>query len=254
LPRIPQDPDLRPKKRPSQARSRATFDALVEACTGLLPERGYAGTTTNHVAERAGVNIASLYEYFPGKDAIVAQVAERLVERVLERLAEGAARVMAGGEEGAVRAWLELILDTMEREKALVAVFLHEVPYTNRLAPVRESGARVLEFSRQVREHAGGFVQPAFSEATLHLVVNLVTSTVMQLVLEPPRDVSREALFDELVLRVEAWIRGPTDPRGAGPDGAPRGHGSEGPVGEGARARAGGTPTRHDVRRRGSIG
>ena len=36
------------------------------------------------------MNIASLYEYFPGKDAIVAQVAERLVERVLQRLSAGA--------------------------------------------------------------------------------------------------------------------------------------------------------------------
>jgi len=54
-----------------------------EQARRLLPELGYAGTTTNHIAERAGVNVASLYEYFPGKDAIVAQVAERLVERVL---------------------------------------------------------------------------------------------------------------------------------------------------------------------------
>ena len=82
-------PDFAPKKIPAQRRSRDTFEALVEACTRLLPEQGYAGTTTNHIADRAGVGIASLYEYFPGKDAIVAQVAERLVQRVLARLADG---------------------------------------------------------------------------------------------------------------------------------------------------------------------
>src|SRR5262245_23308252 len=105
--------DLSPKKRPGQTRSRQTFDALVEACTGLLPERGYAGTTTNHIAERAGVNVASLYEYFPGKDAIVAQVAERLVERVLARLEEGLPRVMEAPEDDAVRLWILLIHQTV---------------------------------------------------------------------------------------------------------------------------------------------
>jgi AcrR family transcriptional regulator len=200
--------DLAPRKWPSQRRSRQTFDALVEACTGLLPERGYAGTTTNHIAERAGVNVASLYEYFPGKDAIVAQVAERLVQRVLDRLAQGVGRVIAG-QDRAVRLWIELIHDTVARERELVAVFLYQVPYTNRLEPIRDIGERLLEFSREVRSHAGDLVRADFSDATLHLLVNLVTSTIMELVLDPPRDVTRRELLDELILRVEEWLRGP---------------------------------------------
>lgn len=205
----PQVLDFKPRKLPSQARSRETFEAVVEACTWLLPRLGYAGTTTNHVAERAGVNISSLYEYFPGKDAIVAQVAERLVERVLERLALGAGRVMEGGEDEALRAWIQLIHDTIGRERELVAVFVYQIPYTNQLEPVQAIRDRLLEFSRQVRAHAGDFVRPDFSDAILHLVVNLVTSTIMQLVLDPPQDVAPEELLDELITVVEQWIRGP---------------------------------------------
>jgi AcrR family transcriptional regulator len=203
-----QDPDFTPKKVPSQRRSRDTYEALIEACTRLLPERGYAGTSTNHIAERAGVGVASLYEYFPGKDAIVAQVADRLVQRVLARIAAGARRVMEADPDDAVRLWIQLIHDTVAREKKLVAVFQHEVPYTNQLDPIRDIGARLVEFSQEVRRHAGGFVQPEFSDATLHLVINLVTSTIMQLVLDPPRDVTRRELLDELTRRVEEWIRG----------------------------------------------
>ena len=159
--------DLRPKKLPSQRRSRETFDALVEACAWLLAERGYAGATTNHIAERAGVNIASLYEYFPGKDAIVAQVAERMVQRVLDRLAEGAAQVTEAGEDEAVRRWLEWIHETLARERLLVGVFLYQVPFTNQLPCVQAIGERLLAFSRQVQTRAGGFVQPGFTPATL---------------------------------------------------------------------------------------
>lgn len=206
-----------PRKWPSQRRSRETFEAVVQACTLLLPERGYARTTTNHIARRAGVNIASLYEYFPGKDAIVAQVAERLVERVLSRLAAGAATLEApeapetldGGESQVVRRWIELIHDTVARERELIAVFLYQVPYTQQLPAMRALRERLLAFSQQMRREAGGFVQPGFTDSTLHLTVNLVTSTIMQLVEDPPRDVAPWVLLDELILRVDEWIRGP---------------------------------------------
>jgi AcrR family transcriptional regulator len=201
--------ELQPRKLPAQARSRATFEALVEACAGLLAERGYAATSTNHIAARAGVNVASLYEYFPGKDAIVAQVAERMVARVLAQLARGAERLQQASADAAMRLWIDWIHRTVSREKQLVAVFLYQVPFTNQLEPVEAVGARLLALSQQLRRQAGGFVQRDFSDATLHLVINLVSSTILQLVLDPPRDVTRRELLDELARRLEDWIRGP---------------------------------------------
>jgi AcrR family transcriptional regulator len=213
-PRAPSTPkaqvfDITPKKRPVQERSRVTFDALVDACAWVLCERGFHATTTNHVAERAGVNIASLYEYFPGKDALVAMVAERLVERVLGRLQASVARVMKTPPERAMRLWIELIYQAVARERVLVAVFKQQVPYTEQLPAVRALGDRLLEFSSQMRGDAGAIVHPEFNAATLHLVNNVVASTILQAVLDPPRDVSPEALLDELATRIEGWIRGP---------------------------------------------
>jgi len=206
--------DFAPKKLPAQARSRATFDALVDSCTWLLPRLGYAGTTTNHIADRAGVNIASLYEYFPGKDAIVAQVAERMVERVLSKLGEGANRVFEAEADDAVRLWIEIIYETVSREKELVTIFTREVPYTNDLPPIRDVGIRLLQFSQAVRERAAGFVRQDFSKASLHLLINLVTSSILQAIHNPPKDVTRRVLLDELSRRVEDWIRDPAHRQG----------------------------------------
>ncbi|MCG8588069.1 MAG: TetR/AcrR family transcriptional regulator [Proteobacteria bacterium] len=203
------DLDFSPRKLPAQQRSRVTFDAIVEACTCLLPERGYAGTTTNHIAERAGVNIASLYEYFPGKDAIVAQVAERLVDRVLARLTRAAIEVSGGTPQDAMRHWIEWIYDTVASERELVSVFLYQVPYTNRLEPIQAINGRMLGFSRALQQGAGGFVRDDFGPASLHLVVNLVTSTILQLVFNPPEDIPAEDLLEELTERVDQWIRAP---------------------------------------------
>jgi hypothetical protein len=127
--------------------------------------------------------------------------------------------VVAAGEAHAVRLWIELIHDTVAREKALVAVFVNQVPYTQQLEPIRDLGARLVAFSLAARRHAGGLVRDDLVGASLHLLINLVTSTIMQIVLTPPADVSREALLAELIRRVEAWIR--PDPTARRPSRAP---------------------------------
>jgi AcrR family transcriptional regulator len=201
--------DLQPRKLPVQRRSRATFDAIVESCTWLLPRRGYAGTTTNHIAARAGVNISSLYEYFPGKDAIVAQVAERLVSRVLDRLAKGGSVLREETpEDDVLRRWIELIYETVLAEKELVGVFTHQVPYANEIDAVRTTSSRLLDFSQRLRRRAGGLVRDDLSSAEMQLIVNLVSSTILQLVLdEPPEGITERELLDELSGRIDAWMR-----------------------------------------------
>jgi AcrR family transcriptional regulator len=68
---------LIPLKEPRQRRSKVTYDAILEATTQLLIEKGYAATTTNHIAERAGISIGSLYQYFPNKEAIAVELLQR---------------------------------------------------------------------------------------------------------------------------------------------------------------------------------
>ncbi|WP_047489950.1 TetR/AcrR family transcriptional regulator [Terriglobus sp. TAA 43] len=59
-----------PRKQPSQERSRETVAVILEAAARILESRGLEGYNTNVVAEKAGVSIGSLYQYFPGKDAL----------------------------------------------------------------------------------------------------------------------------------------------------------------------------------------
>jgi AcrR family transcriptional regulator len=65
------------RRRPRQARSRATWEVIVEAAAQVLERRGLAGFNTNAIAERAGVSVGSVYRYFPDKHAILAAVARQ---------------------------------------------------------------------------------------------------------------------------------------------------------------------------------
>src|SRR5262250_3813203 len=59
------------RETPSQARSAWTVDLILEAAAQVLEARGEDALTTKTVAERAGVSIGTLYQYFPNRDAIL---------------------------------------------------------------------------------------------------------------------------------------------------------------------------------------
>ena len=73
-------------RKPKQERSKATYDAIVEAGFICVAERGTANTTTRHIAETAGIGVGSLYEYFANKEAIFEQMNQRFVAEVVAML------------------------------------------------------------------------------------------------------------------------------------------------------------------------
>lgn len=73
-----------PRKLPQQDRSKVTVDAILIATARILTQFGYDKATTNRIAELAGVSIGSLYQYFPGKEALVTALAEQHVNTMME--------------------------------------------------------------------------------------------------------------------------------------------------------------------------
>lgn len=84
----PQSPAAlpKPRKTPRQQRSQATVGYIVEAARQILYDEGADAVTTRRVAERSGVAVGSLYQYFPNRDAILARLAEEEVIRESEAM------------------------------------------------------------------------------------------------------------------------------------------------------------------------
>ncbi|MBE9636075.1 TetR/AcrR family transcriptional regulator [Salipiger mangrovisoli] len=68
---------LTPRKTPRQGRSRASVEAILTAGAQILEAGGIGALTTNAVADRAGVSIGTLYQYFPNKQTILAELVRR---------------------------------------------------------------------------------------------------------------------------------------------------------------------------------
>jgi AcrR family transcriptional regulator len=65
------------RKQPVQQRSAKRVEQMLEACAALVDELGYDGVTTTLIAERAGVAVGSLYQFFPDKRAVVQALTKR---------------------------------------------------------------------------------------------------------------------------------------------------------------------------------
>jgi AcrR family transcriptional regulator len=77
---------LKPRKQPVQARSEATVLAIFEASIQVLLGAGYRKLTTTRVAERAGVSVGTLYQYFPNRQSLIRAVLERYLAEMSDSI------------------------------------------------------------------------------------------------------------------------------------------------------------------------
>ncbi|GAB5487537.1 MAG: TetR/AcrR family transcriptional regulator [Parasphingorhabdus sp.] len=113
------------RKTPSQGRSKATVDAILTAAARILISSGYAKASTNRIAEVAGVSIGSLYEYFPGKEAIFAEVRRREDQRLFElMMSEPQPKSVEDMIRSTISVYLEFVQSNLDLHNALI----NEVP------------------------------------------------------------------------------------------------------------------------------
>jgi len=121
---------LRPRKQPLQGRSRDTVSAILAAAAQVFTRRGYAATSTNHIAARAGVSIGSLYEYFPNKDALLVALLGQHIEEgeaILGRVALEATAGPAPVRE-VIRRFVHAMVELHARDRALHRLLFEEAP------------------------------------------------------------------------------------------------------------------------------
>ncbi len=86
------------RKPPKQQRAIVLVESILQASAHIL-EEGKEPFTTNHIAQKAGVSIGSLYQYFPGADAIMATLIEKHVEEERAAAQDIIAAALAGGKQ-----------------------------------------------------------------------------------------------------------------------------------------------------------
>jgi AcrR family transcriptional regulator len=134
--------DLDARKQPRQARSQATVDAIFDATIQVLLTEGLRRLTTIRVADRAGVSVGTLYQYFPQKQALLFAVLQRHLEKVVSAVEDAAASAhnacLSTMVKTVVAAYVKEKTENLDESRALYAVALE----LDSRAYVRQVGAR----------------------------------------------------------------------------------------------------------------
>jgi AcrR family transcriptional regulator len=147
---MPMKSSKRPRRKAKQARSQQTVEVLLEAGARVLHERGYALATTNRIAERAGVSVGTLYEYFADKEAVFDALIQRQIEALVAAVRSGNLDPHAslGITLGRL---LRLAMGAMPRGPGFIRA-LEQVPGSALQRRLVRARAEVVDFIRQLLE------------------------------------------------------------------------------------------------------
>jgi AcrR family transcriptional regulator len=199
---------LRPRKTPSQARSRALVDAILEAATRVLRQRGWHDATMARVAEVAGISIGSLYQYFPDKISLGAALIERQSERELAFHLE---RFAAIPPDAPLRALLRLLartpLEFQALDRPLHRALLDAMAHVGRHALlVDRVRTTALGLRALLEQHRASVDHPDLDRAA-HVIVNAVHSLTHDGALPRPDSMDDDALAEEVERLLVGYLR-----------------------------------------------
>ncbi|SHN12245.1 TetR/AcrR family transcriptional regulator [Rhizobacter sp. OV335] len=202
----PQQTTLTPRKAPRQARSRATVDAILDAAARVLVERGYAATTTNAVAEVAGVSVGSLYQYFPNKDSLIAALHDRHGRQMSALLDAALLRHRGASLPEALAGVIESAVKAHQLDADLHRVLEKQVLGLDQFPGDDES---VDEIERRLRELLEAYRAEIVVEdlrLATWMLMHAVHALIHAVVLERPSGVSVKAATRETVRMALAYL------------------------------------------------
>lgn len=200
------------RKRPKQARSKRVVHDLIDATGKVIAERGLEQTTTNHIAETAGVSVGSLYQYFEDKDDLIEAVLVRLSSEIAAAVDTTLAELMDADVETVVRGLLTTAMAAMADREGLYLELARNWHRLHSLTVVNTLEEHMMEACRRyiLRHHRDLRVADNLP-ATLFVVINSTLFTVMRYLSLPNPGISQGELIDTLSAMIAAYSEAPTD-------------------------------------------
>jgi len=191
---------LFPRKAPRQSRSALTVAAILDATARILVERGYAATSTNAVAERAGVSVGSLYQYFPNKDALIAALHTRHVEQMKSVIESALVRAMGVSLDDGLA---ELVEGAVEAHR--VDADLHRVLEQQFAGLDEVMQARIVA----LLSHHRGVLAVTDLPLAAFMLMHGAHALIHAIVVQRPHGVSLKTATAEIVRMMRAYLTAP---------------------------------------------
>ncbi|WP_394825245.1 TetR/AcrR family transcriptional regulator [Pendulispora albinea] len=180
---MPKRPAVEPRKKPSQARSQATVDAILEATVRVLTKVGYDRASTNRVAAAAGVSVGSLYQYFPNKEALLVALVDRYHQRLMNVTFDRIARANAQDIPTAVREVIQAVVEAHVIDPVVHQILVEQIPRIGKLGEIlSDIEVRTIPVVRTYLEQRKDEIRIRDLDAAAYVVVVAVQSLTDRMV------------------------------------------------------------------------
>lgn len=199
---------LRPRKQPIQERSRLTVEAVLDAAVQVFEQYGYAAGTTARIAERAGISVGSLYQYFPNKDAILVALAVRHLDELRglsTRLIDRGAAILP--LKAFVRSLVDGFVELHLRSPQVHRLLAEEVQLPPETRQAFDAFAEELagRLTAVLGEHED--LRGADHATLAYFSLQVLERLSHALVLHPPPHCSQAAYVEQVVCLVTGYMR-----------------------------------------------
>ncbi|BDB42862.1 putative transcriptional regulator, TetR family protein [Mycobacterium kiyosense] len=189
-------------------RAAQTRQRILDAAAQVFAEYGYSAGTTNRIAERAGMSIGSLYQYFPNKDAVLRALMDEHLQAGTELLGNRLSEGLPEGLEDTLRLFVRAVIDNHRDNPRLHRVLFEEAPrapeFLDRLHELERFSVDMA--AQLLARHHG----TRADRLTAQIVVVTIESLVHRLVTSG-ENVDFQHAEDEIVLLLTGYLRAPTD-------------------------------------------
>jgi AcrR family transcriptional regulator len=200
----------KPRKRASQGRSRATVEAILEATARILVRDGFDRASTNRIAEEAGVSVGSLYQYYPGKEALVVAVIERHSSDLMKVVRAAMTEIGDQPIETGVRRLVAAAVEAHRLDADLHRVLAEQIPRTGALEDVEGFARENYELFRGYLSGRGNELRVVDLDLAAFICVTSIEALTHTAVLHRSENLSDEAvasLVQEATRLVVGYLR-----------------------------------------------
>jgi AcrR family transcriptional regulator len=195
---MPRKRSTNPRKLPQQDRSHMTVEAILEATTHILTEEGYGKANTNRIAERAGISIGSLYQYFPNKESLMAALMEQHSNEIAELVESKLQHLFDAPLETAIPELVRAVIAAHAINPRLHQVLNEEIPRSEQLQQMQNADERIAELLRAYLIRWSDRIYPQNLEMTIFILSRTLESLCHSAVIEHPSFVSNSQFEQEV--------------------------------------------------------
>jgi AcrR family transcriptional regulator len=207
LPIAPQD-RFSKRKAPRQRRSSSTVDSIKQATHELIQKEGFTDLGTGRIAERAGVSIGSLYQYFPNYEAILLSLYEDVSSQSARTMRLLTAELSDAYIDQEVPIIIKRLLALHRKHRLILVDLVTAMPQLRLTAHPLSYQNLIRNTIKADLERRSPYLTPCFVQRKAFFVEQIVLGCIRRFVADPPPHLTAKDFLSDLSSITLSYIKG----------------------------------------------